>query len=135
MLPTTAKPRRRRRYHSPEFKSRVVAACQAPGVSMAAIAQANQLNANLVRRWVKAAETRSAMVRADEGVFSDPAAMPSLPAFVPVEVVDQGGQEATVDSASAPIRIELRRHALELSIDWPATQAVACARWLRELLR
>ena len=34
--------------------TQVVAACLQPGVSMAAVALANGLNANLLRRWVKA---------------------------------------------------------------------------------
>lgn len=48
--------RRRRRIHSAEFKAHIVAACCKPGVSSAAVAMANGINANLVRRWVKEAE-------------------------------------------------------------------------------
>ena len=44
-IPTTGR-------HSDEFKRQVVAACHAPGVSKAAIALANGLNANMLRRWV-----------------------------------------------------------------------------------
>ena len=44
---------RKRRRHSEEFRARVVAACQEPGVSVASVALANGLNANLVRRWIK----------------------------------------------------------------------------------
>jgi hypothetical protein len=48
-IPTTG--RRHARY-SDEFKRQVVAACLAPGVSKAATALANGLNANMLRRWV-----------------------------------------------------------------------------------
>ena len=48
--------RRRRRKHSAEFKAKVVSACRKPGVSIAAVALANRLNANLLRRWVVAEE-------------------------------------------------------------------------------
>ena len=41
-----------RRRYSDEFKRKVVAACFEPGVSTAALALANGLNANLLRRWV-----------------------------------------------------------------------------------
>ena len=44
--------RRRRRTHSAEFKAKVVSACRKPGVSIAAVALSNGLNANLLRRWV-----------------------------------------------------------------------------------
>ena len=132
MLPTTTVQRRRRRYHSPEYKSQVVSACQAPGISIAAIAQLNQLNANLVRRWIKAAtETGAGVARviANDNPSSPAAPAESLPTFVPVRVVDQGAPVAS------PICIELRRNALEMNITWPAPQAEACAQWLRELLR
>lgn len=46
-LPTAG--RRRGRY-SDTFKAEIVAACKAPGVSTAAVALANGLNANLVRK-------------------------------------------------------------------------------------
>ena len=51
--------RRRRRIHSKEFKAQVVAACRPAGVSIAAVAMANGIDANLARRWVVAAERRS----------------------------------------------------------------------------
>ena len=41
---------RRRRTHSPAFKAHVLQACSQPGVSIAAVALSNGLNANLVRR-------------------------------------------------------------------------------------
>ena len=50
--------RRRRRLHSDEFKANAVASCMRPGMSMAAVALANGVNANLLRRWVRAAEMR-----------------------------------------------------------------------------
>jgi transposase len=49
--------------HSAEFKTRVVLACNRPGVSIAAIALANGVNANLVHRWRK--ERRNGVVWAD----------------------------------------------------------------------
>ena len=53
---TTAKEpsraRRLRRKHGAELKAQVVAACRPVGVSIAAIAMANGVNANLLRRWI-----------------------------------------------------------------------------------
>ena len=51
--------RRRRRIHSDEFKAQVVAACKPAGVSIAAVATANDIGTNLARRSVVAAEGRS----------------------------------------------------------------------------
>jgi transposase len=45
--------RPRRRRHSDEFKAAAVTACMQQGVSIAAVAMAHGINANLLRRWVK----------------------------------------------------------------------------------
>jgi len=49
-LPDVGRPRRR---YPPEFKARLLAACQQPGISVTAIALANQINPNVVRRWLR----------------------------------------------------------------------------------
>ena len=41
----------RRRCHDAELKSRVLAGCHEPGASVAAIARAHGLDANLVHKW------------------------------------------------------------------------------------
>ena len=45
-------PVRRRRRFSPEFKASLVMQCQ-PGVSVSAVALANGINANQLRRWIR----------------------------------------------------------------------------------
>ena len=57
--------RGRRRLHSDEFKANAVASCMRPSISMAAVAMANGVNANLSRRWVQAAEMRTGSVVPD----------------------------------------------------------------------
>ena len=73
--------RRRRRRYSVEFKAQVVAACEGPGVSLAAIALHHKLNANLLRRWVEQAEGNERLLvsRSDVAVQSA-----VVPAFVPL---------------------------------------------------
>lgn len=113
---------RTRRRHSPEFKAQVIAACLQPGVSIAAVAQANGLNANFLRTWVKAhREERSTRLTANTGEESLPAPMPTL---VPVAV-----------QATGDIQLEIRRAQTVVQIAWPTNQAMACAHWLRELLK
>ena len=121
--------RRRRRKHSAEFKAKVVSACRKPGVSIAAVALANGLNANLLRRWVvaeewaptaKPIETASA-VPAGLGVESG--------RFIPIQVESSGV------TATREITIELRRGATVVKVAWPLAAAADCAAWLRELLR
>ena len=57
--------RRRRRLHSDEFKANAVASCMQPGMSMASVAMANGINANLLRRWVREAELGRTAARPD----------------------------------------------------------------------
>jgi transposase-like protein len=49
--------------HSAEFKTRAVMACRQAGASIAGIALANGVNANLVHRWIR--ERRNGVVWAD----------------------------------------------------------------------
>ena len=44
--------KRVKRRHSAEFKARVVEACEARGASVAGVALAHGVNANLVRKWI-----------------------------------------------------------------------------------
>lgn len=61
---TESKSGRRRRLYSPEFRADLVATCKQPGVSIAAIALANGMNANVLRRWL--AEDRQTSAGAPE---------------------------------------------------------------------
>lgn len=123
--------RRRRRKHSAEFKAHVVAACCKPGVSMASVALANGVNANLVRRWVVESDTViDKRTAPSPGTPSNPA--PTLPSsFVPVPLPLPSASVA----AALDIRIELQRASTKVVMTWPVTSASECAAWLRELLR
>ena len=121
--------RRRRRQHSAEFKAKVVSACRKPGVSIAAVALANRLNANLLRRWV-VAEERAATGKAIETVSAVPErSSVESRTFLPIQV------ERSAVTAARGITIELRRGTTVVKVDWPLAAAADCAAWLRELLR
>jgi transposase-like protein len=118
--------RRRRRRHSAAFKAEAVAACQQPGVSIAAAALARGLNANLLRRWVVEAERGRAMaVPARSTVPSE--ALESAKSFVPIAL--------SSSATESVIRIEVRRGSSTLSVQWPVAAARECALLLRELVR
>ena len=116
------KGRRRRRNHSAAFKAQVVASCRQTGVSIAAVAMANSVNANLLRRWIIDAEQRPDAV--SQPVVEVAARAPS---FVPMAL--------PAPVAPEDIRIELRRGATAISVIWPSNAAADCAAWMRELLR
>ncbi|TCF98177.1 hypothetical protein BZM26_27120 [Paraburkholderia strydomiana] len=127
----TATPgRRRRRRYSIEFKAQVVAACQGPGVSIAAIALHHKLNANLLRRWVEQAETNDCVLVARSDLAARPPAAPTAtptPEFVPLPL-------ETRNTRAAEIRVEVRRADLSITVSWPTSEAAQCAAWLREWL-
>lgn len=119
--------RRRRRQHSAEFKAKVVAACRKPGVSIAAVALANGLNANLLRRWVVTDEQGTKPI---DAVIASPAPPTAESrAFIAIQV------ERPPLSATQEITIELRRGPTVVKVGWPLVAAADCAAWLRELLR
>ena len=82
---------------------------------------ARAINANLLRRWVVEAE-RSEAVTA-------PKALPfPSEAFIAVPVQAK-------PAGNTPIRIEVRRGALTVSVQWPSSAMHECAIWLREVLK
>ena len=117
--------RRRRRRHTAAFRAEAVAACQHPGVSIAAVALARGLNANLLRRWVLQAERGTLLVPTRSPAPSAPEENPG--GFVPVAL--------SSSATEAAIRIEVRRGASTVSVQWPASAARECALLLRELMR
>lgn len=117
---------RRRRTYSEEFKAQVVAASLEPGVSMAAVALANGLNANLLRRWVK--ESGEQAPAADVSGNNDDSGG-SPPTLVPVTL------SLPEAEPSGDIKIEIHRAQTMIEITWPVSQAASCAQWLREMLR
>lgn len=116
-----AKPQRQKRQHSEEFRQAVVQACGEAGASVAGVALANGVNANLVRKWMAKRGVKAPSQGVKRGEL--PAAVPE---FVPVRV--------SPDSAS-DIHIELCRGNTTVRIEWPAHAARECGAWLREWLR
>ena len=119
---TIIPPRRTRRTHSEEFKRSLIDACGKPGASVAGVALANGINASQLRRWMR-----------ERGI--EPPELSCLPlrvaasqptgGFVPVQLSP---------SIDPPIRMELRKGAAVVTVDWPASSAAACGVWLREWL-
>lgn len=104
-----------RRRHSRELKAQILAECAEPGASVAGVALAHGINANVVHKWRRLA-----------GGNDEPAAAPT---FVPVSL------PPPVSAPTADIRIELRRGASSVAVMWPVAAAAECAVWMRELLK
>ena len=116
--------RRRRRRHSELFKAEAIGACQQEGVSVAAVALARGINANMLRCWVRKAERSNAPIairRTTPLEVAQPAE-----SFVPVPLPA---------SAAGAIRVEVRSKGRSVRIQWPASAAHECALLLRELMK
>ena len=123
-------PMRRSRWrYTEEFKKQATEACLIPGVSIASVALANGLNANLLRRWVT--ERQEAVAGSVTLPDQHPLEItePSIPGLVPITVA------MPEIPPSGEIKIEIHRNQMLISITWPVSQSTSCADWLRDLLR
>jgi transposase-like protein len=102
-------------------------------VSIAAVALANGLNANMVRKWVIDAEAMPVRAPAADlggsALVGDKPTPSAPPSFLPLAL------RAPAPMPADEIRIELQRGATAIKVAWPSSAAADCAAWLRELLR
>lgn len=117
---------RRRGRYSDEFKRQVTAACNQPGVSTAAVALANGLNANLLRRWI--VESAQALASATARQSYKALELSEQTQFIPLELQTTGAPPVN-------IQIELQHAGTTLRVQWPMGCAAECAAWMREVLK
>jgi transposase len=134
-----------RRVHDAQLKAAVLAACNEPGASIAAVALAHGLNANLVRKWrhgrgLKRSGLAASLSAAPAAAVASPPLLAAGASFVPIETIERidattAGAAGDTEAAgyAATIDIELRRGAASLGVRWPVSAAGDCAAWLREV--
>jgi transposase-like protein len=134
--PMVAEPAKRGwRRHSPEFKARVIELARQGSGSVAAVALANGLNANMLRRWVRDAELTDGN-RCAAGM----APRAGVPMFIPVAMpADEDRGACASQTASPPVRpscgnvvVDIRRGATTVHASLPLDEHSAA--WLREVL-
>ena len=106
------KPVAKRRRYSKAFKARILDACEQPGASIAGVALANDLNANLVHKWRRLAKTRSSQ----PSVSSDFIPLPMAPSSIPL-------------TADTTVILEVDH----IKIQWPLAHIDRAVAWLRLL--
>ena len=116
---TIVLPARRRRIHSIEFKTELVAICSQPGVSLSAVALAHGVNANLVRRWIKQFPVDSNLQQ-----------LPARARLVPVQV-----EAISTATSEENIQFDIQRGSTQINIRWPMSGAQACVQWLGAWLK
>lgn len=141
-------PRSQRRVYGAEFKAQVLAECQQPAASVAAVAMAHGLNVNLVRKWLVGrglkrtglVAPRTVVRHLQQAELTAASVAPAPLQFLPVEraaaglIADSAGCAAIEPPPSEQaIHVELRRGAAQIAVRWPASHAATCAAWLQEL--
>ena len=134
--------RRTRRTYSAEFKAQLVAACQQPGASIAALAGSQGMNANVLHRWLKEHANGGHHQLVKPGRPGKPHALaittfgllnppePPEPAFLPLKLT-----APAPELRDTQIKAELRKGALSMTIAWPVSAATQFASWATALLK
>jgi transposase-like protein len=118
-------PKRTWRRHSDEFKARVIEQAGQAHVSVAAVALANGINANMLRCWLRESSSKIAARTAthDQG---NPAAL----AFVQLPMQDSPVADAPV--LTPAIEVQIHRGETRVVVSLPLGSNSAA--WLREVL-
>lgn len=128
--PSSSPPRSRQRYTS-EFKSEVIAkACQ-PHVSIASVALAHGLNANMLRNWMQNADPSYIKRRPTLSNVDKAASISNTPAFLPVSFPENN----TPKSDGRSIEIEVNKSGATIKVKWPVHASSSCLVWLREITK
>ena len=126
-------PRRTHRTYTAEFKAELVAACQIPGSSIAAIAGQHGMNANVLHRWLKEHQQSGRHQRiACSSTAQSLVTSPSVAAFIAVKLP----ATATPEPRSKDlIKVELHKGAVSMIITWPTDAVDDLAQWTRVILK
>ena len=110
--------RRTKRTYSADTKTALLAACRAPGASIAAVASANSMNANVLHRWLKESAQPGGQTEARSPEPVD------IPTFIPVPLLAQAAEPV-----ERTIRVEVRKGSLIMTVTWPISGANEFAHW------
>lgn len=118
-----------RRRHARELKAQVLRECNHAGASVAAVALAHGLNANLVHKWRRGRGLGAGPVL---GASASQGAATAA-GFVAL-VLPPTAAPPAIATPPACIRVEIQRGALAIGVHWPAPDSAQCAAWLHQLL-
>lgn len=125
-----APPRRSWRRHSEEFRARVIELARQPNTSVAAVALANGLNANMLRRWVREFEVSSK----GGGQAAQQPRDAATQAFVQLPMhVKRSLPAAQPEQSAARVEVEIHRNGTTVRANLPMDNCSAA--WLREVTR
>ena len=122
--------RRTKRTYSADTKAELMAACLAPGASIAAIASAHDMNANVLHRWLNIQRQS----KPNDGAWAETVALKApdqeLPSFIPVSLAIK-----PPEPVQRVIEVEVRKGALKMTVTWPISAASEFAHWSTAILK
>ncbi|MDP9975224.1 transposase [Variovorax paradoxus] len=113
----------RRRRYSEELKQQVLSECERPNASVAKVAMAHGINANVVHSWRK--KVRESLETPDAIALQEPTFVPMM--LPPVA--------SAVSASPRQIQVQIKRGAVVISVDWPLEAAAQLGIWTREFLK
>jgi transposase-like protein len=124
--------RRTKRIYSADTKAELLAACSAPGASIAAIASANGMNANVLHRWLKESSRSRAQIGrgAGTGATAVNIAGQSAPSFIALPLLTK-----PAEPMEREIKVEVRKGSLVMTVTWPMSAASEFACWSASVLK
>jgi len=124
--------RRTKRTYSADIKAELLAACRAPGASIAAVASAHGMNANVLHRWLKEASKPRQPTGSGAGTGSTTLgeAGQSVPSFIALPLLTK-----SAEPMERQIHVEVRKGSLVMSVTWPMSAASEFASWSASVLK
>ena len=119
-------PKRSWRRHSDEFRARVIEMARQPNTSVAAVALANGLNANMLRRWVRESE-----VAGDARIDGPQQGDGAMPAFVQLPMCAEPSAALPTQATASVVVVEIQRNGATVRANLPLDSRSAA--WLREV--
>ena len=106
-----------------------MAACSASGASIAAVASANGMNANVLHRWLK----ESSQSRPPINIGADATAVDitaqHVPSFIALPLLTK-----PAEPVEREIKVEVRKGGLVMTVTWPMSAASEFACWSASVL-
>jgi transposase len=124
------KAQRTHRTYAPEFKAELVAACQMPGASIAALARQHEMNANVLHRWLKEHERSGCHELVSRSLLGVAALARPAAAFIPLTL-----PAPTPAARQQEIKVELRKGALSMVVTWPSSAVAEFASWTAAIVK
>ena len=124
--------RRTKRSYSAQTKAELLAACRAPGASIAAVASAHGMNANVLHRWLREPSQSRPLVASGSGAAATSVGLADqgVSSFVALPLLSK-----PAEPVGQEIKVEVRKAGVVMTVTWPMSAASEFAYWSASVLK